>query len=310
MIAIGRETVGTKAAVIAAWIWALLPYVMQWSVRWVWETSLSAFLVTVAVYATLRTARNGRHRDFLLLGLVWALIANSNPTLLSVLPFSLAWVWWKLRGRTSANSGIALALVLAVLGCVPWLSRNYITMHYLGLRSNFGEELYLGNQPGSNGRLVIGKHPVWNSGELEEYARMGELAYVAEKRRLALAFIAAHPADFARNTLKRIVYFWGSAGDDPRVHPANIIAQRALLFGISLLGVWGTARAVRKKVPGAWVLASTLIFYPLIFYITHTHVRYRHPLDPILFLGAVYLFVPRSFVPGSGTHNPSTENAG
>jgi hypothetical protein len=293
MIAIGRETIGARAGIIAAWIWALLPYVMQWSVRWVWDTSLSALLVTVAVYATLRTAREARSRDFMLLGLLWAVIANTNPTLVSLLPFSVAWIWWKLRPRPSANSGAAVVLVVTLLGCVPWVARNYITMHYLGLRSNFGEELYLGNQEGSGGRLVIGKHPIWNSEELKEYERVGELAYIAEKRRLALEFIAGHPSEFAESTLKRVAYFWIGAGDDPRVHPSNLIAQRTLLVTISLLGIWGCSLAVRKKAPGAGLLVSTLIFYPLIFYITHTHVRYRHPLDPILFLGAVYLFVPQ-----------------
>lgn len=309
MIAIGRTTVGARAGIIAAWIWALVPYVIQWSVRWVWDTSLSALLMAVAVYATLRAQREARSGDFLRLGLLWALIANTNPTLLSVLPFSVLWIWRRLRPLPSAPSAIAVMLAIAVLGSVPWVARNYITMHYLGLRSNFGEELYLGNQPGSGGRIVIGKHPVWNRAELEQYKRMGELAYVAEKRNLALQFISSHPAEFAEITLKRIAYFWCGAADDPRVHPSNLIAQRALLFVMSLLGILGCALVVRRKVPGAWLLASTLIFYPLIFYITHTHVRYRHPLDPILFLGIVYLFVPRRSDQHSAS-SPSTPETG
>ena len=295
MIAIGRETVGAKAGIVAAWIWAIIPYVIQWSVRWVWDTSLSALLLAAIIYATLHALREARGADFILLGLLWALIANTNPTLLSLLPFSIVWIWRQLRPLRplrSPTSAITLVLVVTVLGCVPWVARNYATMHYLGLRSNFGEELYLGNQPGSGGRIVIGKHPVWNSEELEKYKRMGELAYIAEKRSLALQFIISHPGEFAGTTLKRIAYFWCGAGDDPRVHPSNALAQRALLFVISLLGILGCVVALRRKVPGAWLLGSALIFYPLIFYVTHTHVRYRHPLDPILFLGAVYLFMP------------------
>ena len=118
-----------------------------------------------------------------------------------------------------------------------------------------------------------------------------------------------HPAAFAGITVKRVAYFWCGAPDDPRVHPSNVVVRTTLLFMITLLGIWGLVRAIRKKVPGAWLLISTLIFYPLIFYITHTHVRYRHPLDPILFLGAVYLFVShtdeRSFLKWRApeTHN-------
>jgi hypothetical protein len=275
-------------------------------VRWVWDTSLSALLLAVAVYVTLRTGRQARMRDFILLGLFWALVANTNPTLLSLAPFSLAWLWSKLRQSPSAKFGVAVVAVVAVLGCSPWVARNYITMHYLGLRSNFGEELYLGNQPGSGGKLVVERHPVWNSDELKEYQRVGELAYIAGKRRLALDFITTHPGEFAADSLKRVGYFWCGAGDDPRVRPSNIIAQRILLFMISLLGIWGSVRAVRRNVPGAWLLLSTLIFYPLIFYITHTHVRYRHPLDPILFIAAVYLFVSQSGRNANPTSNSNS----
>lgn len=289
MVGIGRMTLGERAGVVAAWLWALVPYVMQWSVRWVWDTSLSALLLAAAVYATLRAARSTRIRNFILLGLLWALIANTNPTLLSLMPFSLLWIW-KQPTSTAIKPAIAAVLFLTVLGCVPWMARNYITMHYLGLRSNFGEELYLGNQPGADGLIVIWKHPIWNSSELDQYQRMGELAYIASKRRLGLEFIANHPAEFARITVRRVAYFWCGAPDDPRVHPSNVVVRTTLLFMITLLGIWGLVRAIRKKVPGAWLVVSTLIFYPLIFYVTHTHVRYRHPLDPILFLGAVYLF--------------------
>jgi len=295
MIAIGRETVGARVGMFAAWIWALLPYVMQWSVRWVWDTSLSALLLVLVVYATLR-ARGKPHRTyFLLLGLLWALVANANPTLLSLMPFSLLWIWWEQRSERSVKLGIASVLLLTVLGCVPWIARNYITMHYLGLRSNFGEEMYLGNQPGADGLIVQWKHPIWSSTELREYQRVGEIAYIASKRRLALEFIRSHPGTFIAISLKRIAYFWCGAPDDPRVHPSNVVVRTTFLFMMTLLGLWGCVRAIRKKVPGAWLLLATLVFYPLIFYITHTHVRYRHPLDPILFLGAVYLFVSHRY---------------
>ncbi|HZS28419.1 MAG TPA: glycosyltransferase family 39 protein [Candidatus Angelobacter sp.] len=294
IVGIGTETVGKKSGIAAAWLWALLPYVMQWSVRWVWETSLSALLLAAIVYATVRVRREPRIGYFVALGLLWAIVANANPTLLILLPVSLAWIWWRQRSLPSLKAGIATVLVLTVLGCVPWIARNYITMHYLGLRSNFGEELYLGNQPGAEGLIIIWKHPIWNNAELNDYQRLGEIAYIAGKRRLAVEFIRSHPGTFFAITLKRIAYFWCGAPDDPRVHPSNVVVRTTFLFMMSLLGFWGCMRAVRKKVPGGWLLLSVLVFYPLIFYITHTHVRYRHPVDPILLLAAAYLFFSHS----------------
>src|SRR5205823_8918953 len=39
---IGKRTFGPKVAMWSAWMWAVLPFTMYWSTKWVWETSLSA----------------------------------------------------------------------------------------------------------------------------------------------------------------------------------------------------------------------------------------------------------------------------
>src|SRR5215472_8956985 len=43
---IARKCFGERVAVWTAWMWALLPSVMYWCTRWVWETSLAALLLT------------------------------------------------------------------------------------------------------------------------------------------------------------------------------------------------------------------------------------------------------------------------
>ena len=50
---IARRMFSEKVAVGAAWTWALLPYVMFWCTRWVWETSLSALLLAVIFWLAL-----------------------------------------------------------------------------------------------------------------------------------------------------------------------------------------------------------------------------------------------------------------
>ncbi|HKT69188.1 MAG TPA: glycosyltransferase family 39 protein, partial [Terriglobales bacterium] len=109
----GERMFGSQPARWAAWTWALFPYAIYWPVRVVWETSLSALLLSLAILLALRLEENLRRRDWLLLGVLWGAIALTNPTLLSFLPFSLAWVWWRLRARsaaTLANVAISLAL--------------------------------------------------------------------------------------------------------------------------------------------------------------------------------------------------------
>ncbi|HEX6907122.1 MAG TPA: glycosyltransferase family 39 protein, partial [Terriglobales bacterium] len=39
---IGKRTFGYTVGLWSAWMWAVLPFTMYWSTKWVWETSLSA----------------------------------------------------------------------------------------------------------------------------------------------------------------------------------------------------------------------------------------------------------------------------
>src|SRR5882672_5984751 len=72
---IGERMYGASVARAAAWTWAVFPYVIYWPVRVVWETSLSTFLLTLAVWLTLR----GRDKplsktSFVFMGLLWGII--------------------------------------------------------------------------------------------------------------------------------------------------------------------------------------------------------------------------------------------
>src|SRR6266568_671138 len=42
---IAKRAFGEKVALWSAWLWAVLPFVMYWSTKWVWETSFSALLL-------------------------------------------------------------------------------------------------------------------------------------------------------------------------------------------------------------------------------------------------------------------------
>jgi hypothetical protein len=46
--------------------------------------------------------------------------------------------------------------------------------------------------------------------------------------------------------------------------------------------------AYRSHNEAAVPLASVMLFFPLIFYITHSSSRYRHPIDPVMLVLAVY----------------------
>src|SRR5579864_2531868 len=88
---IARKCFDEKIALWSAWTWAVLPYVMYWSVRWVWETSLTAFLLSVIFLLTLELENRGVF-SYLGFGALWGVTALTNATCLSFLPFSFLWV--------------------------------------------------------------------------------------------------------------------------------------------------------------------------------------------------------------------------
>jgi hypothetical protein len=66
---------------------------------------------------------------------------------------------------------------------------------------------------------------------------------------------------------------------------------KLIIFGDSvfpLLSLMGVLFAYRSNNEAAGPLASVMLFFPLIFYITHSSSRYRHPIDPVMLVLAVY----------------------
>jgi len=50
----------------------------------------------------------------------------------------------------------------------------------------------------------------------------------------------------------------------------------------------GIALLVRSKRSFAFPIAVFPLLYPLIYYLTHTSLRYRHPIDPLLVFLTVF----------------------
>ena len=99
---------------------------------------------------------------------------------------------------------------------MPWTIRNYVVFHkFIPLRSNFGLELWLGNNPEVPDSWTWWLHPNDDLEEAHKYARMTEIPYMEEKQREAWAFIRSHPADIARFALHRFSNHWLGIWDSP-----------------------------------------------------------------------------------------------
>ncbi len=180
-----------KVAIGAAWTWTLLPHVMYWCTRWVWETSLSALLMATIFWLTLALEDRDGLRPWLEFGVLWGITALSSTVLLAFLPASGLWAWHHRAKRgKSSFAGVVLASVLFFACIAPWLVRNYQAFgKFVLIRDNFGAELRLGNGNGADGTWMKHLHPTQDLYALRQYSAMGELAYIAMREQQALDYI-------------------------------------------------------------------------------------------------------------------------
>lgn len=287
---IAKRTFGERVAVGSAWVWALLPYVMHWSTRVVWETSLSALLISMIFLLTLEMEDKDGLKAWSSFGFLWGVAALTSTTLLSFLPASGLWAWYRRskRGKSSLT-GVALASLIFVACVTPWIVRNYrVFGKFIFIRDNFGAELRLGNGPWADGTWMYYLHPTQNVYALRQYREMGELAYIDMRKRQALEFINQDPLRFLSLDVKRFIYFWGGV---PRSSEIWWLAEtkNSLFLASSILMFWGLARALRQRRTGAWLYFWLILLYPAVYYFVFPDRRYRHPIEPMIVILATYL---------------------
>ncbi len=268
---------------------------MYWSVRWIWETSLTALLLSLAFMLTVEMEGDDRIASWIGYGVLWGVIGLTNPSTLSFLPFAGCWLAYQLyRRRKRFVVPVLVAAVLFWMTMMPWLVRNYEVFHKpVFVRDNVGVEIRCGNNPLAEGIWVGMYHPSQNPILYQRYQEMGEAAYAAEQAHLAKQWIAENPKQFAIITFRRFVFYWNGL---PRLSKIQALEQfkNSLFLASSLLSIAGLVFAIKNRVRGVFLFASLLIFYPLVYYVSFPHPRYRHPIDPELVILGVYLFTQAS----------------
>jgi 4-amino-4-deoxy-L-arabinose transferase-like glycosyltransferase len=308
---------GADLATGAAWLWAVFPNAILLSFQSLWDTSLSALLVTTALWATLRIADSARARAWAAYGLLWGLTLMTNAAALSLLPLFLGWAAWRTEKKSpAAAQNTALACGMIVLCCVPWIVRNYVVFHsFIPLRSTLGLQLWVGNNPGAKPIWLGENHPINDSAERQAYITMGEIPYMAEKSRDALRYMLTHPGHEAQLIAGRFVMLWAGGS----LHPLDDFFGKTtawfrfvLLFNLcAAAGALGAIVLLfRNRSIYALPLAAGPVVFPFAYYLTLALPRYRHPIDPtlMLLLALIIKSVPIKWAASrSGGKRPSSE---
>jgi hypothetical protein len=291
---IAQRTFGKSVAIGAAWAWVFLPTALFFPIFWIWDTALAALFMALIFWATLAMSEVKTIGPWMGYGALWVVGVLINPSILSLLPFVGGWALWESR-RNSLPWGkfAAAALLVFAIGLVPWTVRNYrVFGKVIVLRSNFGLELWLGNNPDVPDTWSAWKHPNDDLGEAAKYKSMGEIAYMAEKQHEGFAFMKTHPVETLNFMFRRFVENWLGVTDTPvdvwAHSPFYIRGFLVLNALLSLSTLVGVMFAYRLRHPLAFLYATVPLVFPLIFYLTHSSLRYRFPIDPIMMVLAAY----------------------
>lgn len=286
----GKRIAGLGAASGAAWLWALFPNAILIPFEWIWDTSLAALLAATLLWATLELADSKRWRDWIGYGLLWGLALMTNPAVGAVLPMLLAWLGYRqYRAGRVRLVRPALAALVTLACCVPWTIRNFVVFHrFIPFRSNFSYELYIGNNENYDERRLGLPTIITQDMETLRYLRMGETAFMDEEKRKALQFMKTHPHVVVRLFEWRFVDFWMGVADPWRTfQKTDSWLVRGILLGnlVSALGALsGILVLLWKRDVYAIPVAAFPLFFPILYYVTHTSLRYRHPIDPVVLL--------------------------
>ena len=269
-----------------------------------------ALMQTLAVLLLLTTPGAGAVIDAAA-GVLTGTLALTRPSLLPLL------VLWPLAAwRSAASSESWRRVVLFVLsGAIvvgAWAVRNRYVAGQLTIANNSAYNLFIGNRDLYAEDLDL-FNPVATREQIEFRRQQwtGTLVYPsespAELQRQAIAWITAHPVNFARRAVGRLARVFAPktdvlelAGGEQQAgafSPVSLVLLSAanaqwavVLFG----GLIGLVAIVRIAPDFGWLFVATMIGSLLLCTIAIAKPRYSFVFDPILLLGLAALLTAPS----------------
>lgn len=295
---LARNSFGLRTARAAVWGWAFFPYAVYFSASSMWYHSVVALLLTllllIASYLETRT-RLWMWAGF---GFLWGFAALTTPVVLAVLPFLGGWVCYRLhRSGKNWKMPVVTAAFALFATVAPWMVRNYRVFHQpVFLKDNFWMEVCVGNLGNGQHWWNDAAHPAGSNTEMTEFRQLGELGYMHRARRQALAFIQNNPGIFVWRTMRRVVYmwtgFWSLSPEYLREEPLDL-ANMFFCIPFTVLAMTGLYKALCSSRNAAMPYALVLLAFPLVYYLTHSEISYRLPIEPELVTFASFALFPR-----------------
>ncbi|MGQ0804411.1 MAG: ArnT family glycosyltransferase, partial [Actinomycetota bacterium] len=293
---LARQLAGERAGLIAAGIAAINPNLWV-NDGLIMSESLSALVVTVALFLTYRFLRTPSLKLALWLGLVCGLAALTRAELVLLVPFLLVPATLlarptdrRLRLRlAAAGTGVALAVML------PWVAYNmsrfdgpvYLsTNDGIALLGSNCETVYLGEDTGLTDLNCLKGNPPGDQSVDSRIYRDRALDYMSEHKGRAVVVTMARVGRTWSlfRPLDMLDYNEGEARER-WVTSLGLVAFYPLL----LLAVYGVVVARRRRIT-QWPLLVPIAIVTIASAATYGQTRFRVPAEPsLVVLGAIGL---------------------
>jgi len=276
------------------------------------KSVLDLFFVCVALYLISTIVGNrepgtGSQGAWIALGGAMGALALTRENALVFIGVIVIWAWFTYPRKAIAAFVAGLAIVLT-----PVVIRNYaIDGGFYLTTSQFGSNLYIGNNPGADGTYAS----IRFGRGAPEFERLDarEVAEVSVGRALspaevssfwtgrALGYITSQPLHWLRLTGRKILLLVNRtemldtesqesyAEWSTPIAVLSWVAHFGLLVPLAVLGMIVTWRE-----PRLWILHALTITYALSVVMFFVFARYRYPLVPFLILFASVPFDSQS----------------
>lgn len=270
------------------------------------KTALDAFLTCIVLWIMSRLVVPGfTWRSWGGLGLTVGALSLTRENALVLVPLFLLWCFWPMAlARQRLNCAAAFIAGLALLLLPVALRNAYVGGGFYLTTSQFGPNLYLGNNPrtdGTAGALIAGRGTA-------EYERQDatDIAERAEKRTLtpgevssywtgqALAFMTAEPGRWLRLMARKTALLWNAteafdtesqesyAEYSVVIRWLQPIAHFGVLVPLAFFGICATWDDRRRL----WIFYALVAVYGASVVLFFIYARYRYPLVPFLLMFA------------------------
>jgi 4-amino-4-deoxy-L-arabinose transferase-like glycosyltransferase len=296
-----KYAVGEKPARLAGWLWVIYPFAIYFSGTQVWDYALTSFLFATCFCLAQRLHLQDRFLAWFGFGVLYGVTTLSNPSILSLFPFLLLAALWKVRrvgGRWLLFGIVTVFALVVVVG--PWTVRNDRVMHAASpIRDGFWLEFWAGNNGDTSASNPPWAHPASNPVEMQKFEAEGETAYLDHKHSMAVSFVRHHPIIFAGVSFRRAARFWTGFWSLRLSYLRSEPLEAPNVFfctGITFFMLRGILRWWKVDRHHAVPYLILLIVFPLPYYLTHSSMDYRQPIEPeIVMLVTIGLFGVRDW---------------